>query len=123
MQLFIYIDNHDLEDIAEEISVKIQQWIKDSGVNVDFINNKIEDSISELDPEFDHWDLGLEFYCTRSKKLKSPLAFLQTIAEEYEQVFALGTVDEKSGKKEKVCYFGSGEGKADPFEVACYLGL
>ena len=43
------------------------------------------------------------------------------MAKAYKCDFVVGYVEQS--EREDVCFFGHEEGRADAFEVACYLGL
>lgn len=124
MQVSIYAEHQDLEEVAKPVSNAISQWIKATGSVAIFVDDRNEEG--EDDGEFDRQgtgNLGIKINIRKKSELRDPLKKLYAIATKHKLEFVVGLVDEKTGKSEEVCYFGKEEGVPDVFEIANYLGL
>jgi len=123
MKIFVMVDGSDHEEHADALSAAVKQWIKSGQGNVELINRKHEPASDAGPYDLPQWDLGITFDTNKKAKLKKPLAFLYTLAEELELDFVVGKQDTADSTPENVCYFGYEEGPPEPAEVASYLGL
>ena len=113
MDLYIYVDGEELEDIVEPVSLSISDWIGDRTEGLSLVNQQDGDGVT----------LGINITINEKAKLKKPLNFLYKIAKENKCDFVIGIFCPDTGSKEDVCYFGHEEGCPDMFEVANYLEL
>ncbi len=114
MQVSIYAEHKDLEAIAEPVSRAIKVCIKATGSVMTFEDNRDEEG---------NGNFGIKINIRKKGELRDPLKKLYGIANTHKLEFAVGIVDEKTGKSEAICYFGKEEGMPDLFEIANYLGL
>lgn len=111
MELYIYIEADELEDIAEPMVDAITPWIGNNNEKTRLVN-RLEDG-----------QVGVNMTVTSKNGLKKPLIFLYDLAKEYKCDFVVGILTPETGDMEDVCYFGHEEGRPDMFEMGCYLGL
>lgn len=143
MDLFIYLDDSDLEPadfnkVAGPIAEAIAEYVANkpgSAELVDLRSSDSEDNDPENnDPENNELEssdesldglptIGMHLSVKRPAGLKAPLNLLYGLAKQYKQEFVLGIRDNKTGETENICFFGFQEGKPDAYEVACYIGL
>lgn len=126
MKIYLYIDNEDLDEIAEPIEQAITEWLASGEVNAKWVRlvNLAPDSEEEPEQQrVNDWDLGLVMETNKKIYLKEPLNFLNGLAKEHEQEFVVGHFDDETGEPENVCYFGFEEGRPDLHEIGSYLGL
>lgn len=113
MDLYIYADGEDLEELVEPLSESITTWIGDRTEGLSLVNQRDDDTLR----------LGINITVNEKAKLKKPLIFLYKIAKEHKCDFVIGIFCPDTGSMEDVCYFGHDEGRPDMYEVANYLGL
>ncbi|ABC30825.1 conserved hypothetical protein [Hahella chejuensis KCTC 2396] len=126
MLLYIYVDGTDLEDIAGDVSSAIESWVKESALDLTFVDNRQAEPEASEDVDLDDpsdWRIGVNLSIRNKKQLKEPLEGLYKIAKRLKCEFVIGIIDEKTGEQEDVCYFGFEEGQPDMFEVGNYLGI
>ncbi|WP_207062230.1 hypothetical protein [Motiliproteus sp. SC1-56] len=116
MQLFIYVDESEIEPEVRAqrlapVAAALAAWSEEQGADYVPVDEPHEPR------------LGLHMHVKRKGELKAPLAFLYGLAREHKLEWALGVIDEQSGEREEVCYFGLEEGRPDAFEVGNYVGL
>ncbi|MEH6626734.1 MAG: hypothetical protein V7739_09825 [Motiliproteus sp.] len=125
MKIYVQIDDNDGLDTsaATAINSAIVSWLETSG------SKAVQIGASDAKPETESQDHELQsppgIYMTvkRRAELKDPFNFLYPLAKQHKAEFVVGIIDEKSGDKEDVCYFGFEEGKPDIYEIANYLEL
>jgi hypothetical protein len=112
MKIYIFVDKPDLGDKESEAIVAIGSWVTQSNLQTIFVN--------ERQPS-NGWKLGIELEIKSSQQLISPLNHFYQMAKQYKCDFVVGFF--VGNEQEDVCYFGHEEGKADAYEVGCYLGF
>ncbi len=128
MDLFIYLDDSDLEpadfnNVAGPIAEAIAAYIANKPAGAELVDLRSSQTDSN-DTSVDGLPtVGMHLSVKRPAGLKAPLNLLYGLAKQYKQEFALGIRDKETGDTEKVCFFGFHEGKPDAYEVACYIGL
>ncbi|OUS27594.1 hypothetical protein A9Q99_14215 [Gammaproteobacteria bacterium 45_16_T64] len=111
MELYIYIEAEELEDVAEPMVEAIVPWIGNKNEKTKLVNQIAEGFV------------GVNMTVTSKNGLKKPLIFLYDLAKEHKCDFVVGILDTETGAMEDVCYFGHEEGRPDMFEIGSYLGL
>lgn len=121
MKIYLITDAAVPTDELAPIEDRLSQWITEQGTPYRLIK---EPGTTALDAdEVDEWRLGLELDTTKKNELKEPLNFLYHTAQAHELEFVVGKIDQNSGTREAVCYFGFEEGRPDLHEIGLYLGL
>lgn len=126
MKIYLYIDNPDLDELAEPIEQAISAWLDTGEVNtkwVRLVNRSSESEEEANEHRVGDWDLGLVIQTNKKIYLKAPLNFLHNLAKEHEQECVVGRFDDETGEPENVCYFGFEEGRPDIHAIASYIGL
>ena len=123
MKLYIFIETADLEELNQHMIAEWQQWLDETDFAAEFVQNNMPDEESELLGDYSEMELGMVFNIKQKQRLKEPLNFLYQLAKTYRCEFVIGIIDNKTNKKQDVCYFGHEEGKPDLYEVANYIGL
>jgi hypothetical protein len=123
MDLYIYIDGSDLEEMADGISSSINDWLIKSNTKADMVNHVHGRNETQRDVDLPDWDLGINIKISKGRDLKGPLNFLYGLAKEYKREFVLGIVHKEGEIKEDICFFGYEEGKPDFYEISSYLGI
>jgi len=120
MKIFLLLDSHDTDEVAEPMSAAITEWLETSQSSSAFVNAQTNTGATGTRSD---WDFGLTIDTNKKATLAKPLNFLYDQAKEHKQEFVVGLYDEDTASYEDICYFGYEEGKPDMFEIACYLGL
>ena len=123
MELYIYIDGSDLDEIAEPIENSIRGWIANGYDKVSLVNQRDMEAVGLSEADLPDWDLGVNIKVKGKSELKEPLNFLYSLAKKYKRDFVIGIFDPQSGVAEDVCYFGREEGRPDIHEISSYLEL
>lgn len=123
MEIFIYIDDSDLSEIANDVSSSLETWINESETKATLVNQKHAENEADSDDGVSDWKLGVNIEVSKGRQLKTLLNFLYKIAKEYKCDFVLGIFDSKTKTAENICYFGNEEGKPDVYEISSYLGI
>lgn len=118
MNLYIYIDGSDLEEIADAISSSISDWLSQSKAHAELINQ-----VGVQDIDLPDQRLGINLKISKGRELKEPLNLLYGLAKEHKRDFVLGIVNIETDLREDICYFGNEEGKPDFYEISSYLGV
>ena len=121
MDLQIYIDNSShsdivLEDISDSVFSALSEWIGAKERHAQLLDKKQENEPAS-------WKLGMSLKVKSKYKLKDPLTFLYSLAQEHKCEFVIAEYDANSDSAEDVCFFGFEEGRPDLHEIANYLGL
>ena len=111
MEIYCFVDQPNFGEDANDAVTAITHWQKNDYGQGSLVNN------NDNDP----WLLGITTEVNKAKHLIPLLNGLYKIAKEYKCDFVIGFMD--NGEREDVCFFGHEEGKADAFEVGCYLGI
>ncbi|MFT7562126.1 MAG: hypothetical protein ACI93R_004061 [Flavobacteriales bacterium] len=130
MNLYIYVDGTDLEEIEEKISSSISSWLsslvsgtKEGKKNTLVFVNQRTGAEHGSEGDAPGWNLGVNLKVKSKRELKEPLNTLYLLAKEHKRDFVIGIINTKTGVNEDVCFFGHEEGRPDIYEVANYLGL
>ncbi len=123
MDIYIYIDGSDLDEIAGGISSSIEDWLSKSKTQAVLVNQIHESDETMREEDLPDWDLGIIIKINKGKKLKEPLNYLYGLAKEYKRDFVLGIITSDTQVKEDVCFFGNEEGKPDVNEISSYVGV
>lgn len=108
MQVYLSLVQ-DEKDVSAEVRDAIAEWLGEGKEGVTPIATEAGEP-------------GVEVTMSTKFDLKDPLNALQSIASKQKCNFVVGFIDEQSGTREDVCYFGHEEGRPDLHEIACYLG-
>ena len=109
MQIFLYIDNPELDENEAQVISVLQAWVTAHAPHAAFIHL----------PESNTF--GVQLHIKAAKQLNQPLADMYALAKQYHCEFVVGFIED--GQEEEVCFFGHEEGKPDAFEIGCYLGF
>lgn len=111
MNIYFWVDQPDLGDSESQFIEGLTAFVVEHKEHAELVNTQSDGQ----------WSLGIDMKIKATKQLVAPLNALYPLAKMAKCDFVVGFVEE--GSREDVCYFGYEEGKADAFEVACYLGL
>ena len=120
MNVYMYVDASDLDEIDVSIADTMAKWAESSKLKCIFVKNQDLEG-DELD--LPSLELGLVLPINKSFDLKEPLNYLFKIAKTNQLNFVVGITDDNNESREDVCYFGCDEGKPDFFEIGTYLGV
>ena len=123
IDIYIYVDGSDLDDIAGPITEELDAWVNKNGFEINVVNHRHEKT-SELKPnELPYWDLGVNLKPDNSLQFEKALQFLNDIAHKYKRDFALGYYSESSGISEDIDYFGYESGNPNIVEIKQSLSI
>lgn len=91
-EFYIYCEDYDLDEVAEEMTERITQFVAQYGDRVVVVNRKEEGSV----PDFPPWDLGVNYderVVTRDE-VKGLFLFFHTLSAEFDRSFLVGFVSE-----------------------------
>lgn len=111
MKIYMLVEHDDLDEVAESLVQKITEWQQQQGENIQLIT-----------PTDDAFEMGIIVETGKKIALKESVNFLYQLAKEHKAEFVVGIQDE-SGSRENVCFFGYEEGRPDINEIGQYLGL
>ena len=120
MKIYIFVDGPEADDSAEPISQEITLWVEQREKKHPLITSVNKNDNDDALPTI---VLGLELETTNKDDLKEPLNFLYRVAKNHQVEFVVGSIEQNSGKRTPICYFGHEEGRPDLFEIAHYVGL
>ncbi len=123
MDIYIYIDGSDLEEIADGISSSIESWLSESKAQAVLVNQISEPDETMCNKDLPDWELGINIKICKGKELKGPLNFLYGLAKEYKRDFVLGIFSSETQVTEDICFFGNEDGKPDVNEISSYIGI
>lgn len=113
MNLYIYSVGDEIEEAAEPVADAIHEWLAaNENIRATLVNQKQDQDLL----------LGIDLEVNNKRHLKGPLKFLYSLANSHKLDFVIG-IQQDSGDREDVCYFGFEEGRPDELEVANYLDL
>ena len=110
MKVYFLVDQPDLADKESDFIAELTEWVAENSAHATLVN--------ELEAS---GDLGMTLSIKAAKNLVAPLKKLYSMAKSYKCDFVVGYFEGE--EREDVCFFGNEEGRADAFEVACYLGM
>lgn len=123
MNLYIYFDSSDLEEIVDPIESELSEWVANGNRKVIVVNQKNVEAAGLNEENHSDWNLGVNFSIKKISQLKEPLNFMYSLAKKYKRDCVIGFVDADTGIAEDVCYFGNEEGRPDMHEIGNYLCL
>ncbi len=123
MQIYLYAEADNLEEIATPLSDALSRWVKKTNLPVEFVDNRHEPDPASSDGETAFWNLGIELSATRRSDLGKSLDFLYKLAKEQRCEFVIGLASSAVSPAKDICYFGYEEGRPDVHEIAHYLGF
>ncbi|HEY7771749.1 MAG TPA: hypothetical protein VIC26_01100 [Marinagarivorans sp.] len=113
MQIYIMVDQPDFGEREQAAIAAVTTWVEEHSPHATLVHTDAGEG-AEL-------ELGIEMQIKAAKQLIPPLNDFYAFAKEYKCDFVVGLID--GDEREDVCFFGHEEGKADAFEVGCYLGF
>ncbi len=123
MDIYIYSVGPDVDDHKADLAESITLWLEENQINATLLNQASENQEHMTADNPEAWLIGLHLKAKKTKALKTPVNFLQSLTKAHQCDFAIAIYDVKTGATQDVCYFGHEEGKPDIFEIANYLGL
>lgn len=121
--IYIYADGSNLEQVADKIESSIRNWIQESGIHAQLVNEHYKPA-SDIDPDdYTNWDLGINLNFDHISELKKIIDYLYPLAVKKDIDFALGYYNEKTGVSEDISYFGAKSGKPKVDEIHELLGI
>lgn len=114
MKVYFWVDQPDFSEKEAEAVAAIEAWVSENNERAAFVNERA-----------DGWNLGVNMSIKSAKQLIPPLNGLYKVAKQFKCDFVVGFFagENSDESREDVCFFGHEEGRADAFEVACYLGF
>lgn len=113
MQIYMMVDQPDFGEQESAVVAAVAEWVGEHNPHATFVHVAQSD-----DSEF---QLGVEMQIKAPKQLIGPLNDFYKLSKTFKCDFVIGAIDGEN--REDVCFFGHEEGKADAFEVGCYLGF
>ena len=113
MQIYIMVDKPEFEDKEADAVAAITQWVGEDNPHATLVH--------VAESEEAEFQLGIEMQIKAAKQLIPPLNEFYKIAKTFKCDFVVGSIEGED--REDVCFFGYEEGRADAFEVGCYLGF
>ncbi len=113
MQIYIMVDKPEFEEKEADAVKAVTQWVGEDNPHAILIHVAASEEVE--------FKLGIEMQIKAPKQLIPPLNEFYKIAKTFKCDFVVGSIEGED--REDVCFFGYEEGKADAFEVGCYLGF
>ncbi len=123
MQIYLYAEADDLEEIANPLSDALSRWIKKTNLTVQLINDRHEPALESNESNEAFWNIGINLTAERRSDLRKSLDFLYKLATEQRCEFVVGLASTEAVPAKDICYFGYEEGRPDVHEIAHYLGF
>jgi len=116
MQIYIYAEADNLEEIAAPLADKLSHWVKKSKLSVEYINHQSDFGSDNNREAF--WNLGIHISAKRRSDLRKTLEFLYKLSKEQHCEFVVGLASSETSPATDICYFGYEEGRPDTHEIA-----
>ena len=123
IDIYIYIDGSDLQDVEDGISESINHWLGETKFQAKLINYRYPRT-PDLEPDdLEDWNLGVNVKLNSATQLKVIAEYLYLLAKQFKRDFVVGYVENDSGVTEDITFFGYECGKPKIQEICKFLDI